>query len=436
MRSKADWLDSLPPVVRIVLENHPREARLSELHKQVKGMLPELRKQALWTVENQSKYYVEHAGENLPGLIINPASGLDPFSGFGKCPDIGCRLKNADEIARTVGLYADVAVVGDPFTDYVLLRERWTEDDTMHFLTNFMVFARLAPLFRADVFRFANNFSAWCKPHLAQFETQIETVSEKLEIDLLSNVRVEAREKHLVMHTDGVLGTPYLYGIPRTKRGKTQFARGHHEKMGRKLFSEALRSEVRETLFHMQRSAHLGAITFSNSRASLLAARAFEAFASPRGQSLESWEARRSADLPWLGNIEPSQVLSLRNDAHRALPRFRDSLRAAMRGGSDDEADKVVTALRKEALEVKSELDALDVDRENRFRSVSSVLAMTVSVYGFATDIIPAGAALTGLLSLFGLLHTSQHKERQEIARLTSQPGYVLLRAKELTEHA
>lgn len=436
MTAQKAWLDNLPPVVRIVLENYPASRDLREIHKQMKGLLPELRRQALWTIENQGSFYAEHTKSAPHGLVINPASGLNPFSTYGKCPDIECRIKNAEEIARTVGLYADCAVTGDPFSDHVILSKRWSQDDTMKFLTNFMVFARLAPLYRAGVFRFANNFSFWCKSHLAEFESLVDSAADDLEEELVREVRIEKREHHIVMHTDGVLGTPFLYGIPQTARGKSEFAKGRHAKLGRKLFKSALRGEIHETLFNMRRSAHMGAVTFSNSRASLLAARKFETDQSMTGRRLETWEASRSADLPWIGRITPEQVITLREEAHRALPRFRERLGSSLSGASASDPAKIVAQLREEAEEVKAELEALDVSREGKFRSLSGTLAMSVSVYGFAGEFIPAGAALTGLLSLLGLLHAAEHKERQELLKLTSKPGYVLLRAKELAEHA
>ena len=88
------------------------------------------------------------------------------------------------------------------------------------------------------------------------------------------------------------------------------------------------------------------------------------------------------------------------------------------------------------AAEVKAELNALDIKREAQFRTVSGVLGMTISVYGFAGEFLAAGAAPTGLGALLGLIHTADHKDRTESAKVTSRPGYVLVKAKELLEHA
>ena len=44
--------------------------------------------------------------------------------------------------------------------------------------------------------------------------------------------------------------------------------------------------------------------------------------------------------------------------------------------------------------------------------------------------------ALGGLMTILGLVHTSGRHDEQKISSIQSQPGYVLVRAKELLEHA
>jgi hypothetical protein len=61
---------------------------------------------------------------------------------------------------------------------------------------------------------------------------------------------------------------------------------------------------------------------------------------------------------------------------------------------------------------------------------------MTLSVYGMAGDMPMQAVALTGLIAMLGLLHTTRRSDHQAHARLISRPGYVLVKAKELAEHA
>src|SRR4051794_31608558 len=107
-------LDKLPPVVQLLLRELPSKGEDS--HQYFKRLFPELHRQAQWTVSNLNQVYPDPRVTSAK-LCISPSSGLDPFSRFGKCFAWSCREINATQIARTVGLYADVALIGDPFTD-------------------------------------------------------------------------------------------------------------------------------------------------------------------------------------------------------------------------------------------------------------------------------------------------------------------------------
>jgi hypothetical protein len=111
-------------------------------------------------------------------------------------------------------------------------------------------------------------------------------------------------------------------------------------------------------------------------------------------------------------------------------------------GLADDTADApgkvqtIVNELREESEEVSAELRALNFSRGDRFRNLSGSLALTMFVYGFAADFVPAAAALGGLLSALALVHQDSRKAHQERGRLESRPGFVLLKAREIFEHA
>ena len=430
--------DRLPPVVQILLAEKPSETDLlSNPHKYVKKLLPELRRQAEWTFQHRDDYYIDRKEERqAPGLVVDPSSGLDPFSTHGKCMDPACRFHNAELIARTVGLYADCALIGDHFTDHVVLSERWSEYDSVRFLTNAMVLHRLRPMFEAGVFRFANNFGAYCTFHSEQFKAQVAKATDVVLQESLSAIKLEIRKDRVVFQANELAGFNGALVLPMNAKVKRMIAKTKdRQKLALDLLSPTIYDEVHETLFKMRRAAPFRAVTFSNSRVSLRAARQFDAQA-PSDTDLEVWEASRSANLPWVSDLSVPQILKLREEADRALPRFRERMGSGLTSGSREEATKVIRRLREEAFEVEAELKALDAKGEGRFRSLSGILGMTVSVYGFAGEFLAAGAAITGLGTLFGLLHAAGHKERQEVSKLTARPGYVLVKAKELAEHA
>jgi hypothetical protein len=428
-------LERLPPVVQILLAESPSEADKRDPTKYIRRLLPELRRQAEWTMKHGDDYYLG-TEERPDGLVIDPASGLDPFSTHGKCGEAACRLHNADLVARTVGLYADCAIVGDHFTDHVLLSERWSHYDNYLLFSNLLVLRRLKPMLEAGVFRFTSNFGAYCRRHSEEFKAKVKVAADEAVKLSASGLHLVVRADRVEVHTSEPLGSPLVFTAPMTKKLKKKVEKAHDlKKLTVELFAPVIYDEVHETLFKMRRATPFRAVTFSNSRVSLRAARHFDA-ESPSAAETEIWEASRSANLPWVSDLTPTQILELREGAHRALPRFRERMGRGLTGGSREEAAKVIRDLREEAAEVEAELRALDARGESRFRNLSGILGMTVSVYGFAGEFLAAGAALTGLGTLLGLLHAAGHKERQSLEKLVARPGYVLVKAKELTEHA
>lgn len=433
MAIKAADLDCFPPVVQLLLREWSALSDPPDCHKFFKRLFPELRRQAEWTVAHTTEIYTRR-GTTEDGLCVSPSSGLDPFSIHGKCFDLQCRIANADYIARTVGLYADSALIGDPFTD-IVLSDRWTRTDTLRLLGNQVALLQLLPLFQAGVFQFVSNFGAFCKEHSRQFRLQVKRVTKEVLSETVAAVSIERSGDTLILKTDEALGPPVVYSIPLKSRAKRAPQRSPNLRtLGLSFYENRIQHEVHETLFQMRRAGP-SAVTFSNSRVAVLAARQIDGH-SPPARDIEVWEMSRSAALPWVSNLSAAQVLALRDSARNALPRFRACMARSLTSPSVANASQLTHDLREEAAEVEAELRAIDSPSEARFRTLSGLLGMTISIYGFAGEFLTPAAALTGLASILGLLHAADHKEREQIARVTSKPGYVLVKARELTEHA
>ena len=96
----------------------------------------------------------------------------------------------------------------------------------------------------------------------------------------------------------------------------------------------------------------------------------------------------------------------------------------------------LVKRLEEEAEEVSSELSALNFPQQERDRTGLGLLGLTISIYGMVGEVPLQAMAFGGLIALLGLLHTTRRGDHKEHAKLVSRPGYVLLKAKELAEHA
>ena len=62
------------------------------------------------------------------------------------------------------------------------------------------------------------------------------------------------------------------------------------------------------------------------------------------------------------------------------------------------------------------------------------MLGLALSAYGVATDQVVPGVA--GLLPVLQLLISHKTGHEADVAKLTTRPGYVLVKAQDLLEHA
>jgi hypothetical protein len=201
--------------------------------------------------------------------------------------------------------------------------------------------------------------------------------------------------------------------------------------VGRELFGRALLDTLRNALIDLNSATKSGAALFSGSRLDLLSMNAIEGIA-PDLEEVEHWEAERSVALPWVRHLSPEEVVRLREEAALALPRLREAILGALAAGSGPAA---IAALRNDAVEVEAALNALKPSRGSQFRSVAGALGITVAVYGVTAGLATPETALGSLGALLGLLHSSARKDEQDLASITSRPGYALLKARELKKH-
>ena len=374
----------------------------------------------------------------LTKLVINPVSGFDPFSVVGKCSAFNCRRANAADIARTIGLYADTALITDWFTPSLASVEKWTSGKLYTLAANIIVLQELRPLFEAGVFRFVRS-PALCQSCYRKFTKELRKTTDELLPEVCDQVTFQVERDHLIIDHEQVYGTPIVTHSKLTPKQKDAMRKGAKvEEIGLPILAAHVRKELEEMLLTMGSRTPTHSTTFSNSRVALLGARQFEG-TRPVAKEVELWEASRSAQLPWVRDLTTNQIVQLRDEASKALPRFRQRMAKAMVATDEAKATNVIEAMRElqsEAAEVDAELQALHLAREGRLRNLASGLGIAISVYGFATEIIAAGAALTGLASMLGLVHAANRKDEQDHDRAVSRPAYVLVKAREILQHA
>lgn len=430
-------IDLIPPTIRLLSDNLRELDSPIEFARQFKSIAKELSPQAEWTLENHSYFDKDQiiGGE----FVITAAGGLNPFSRHDLCSDWRCRIKSTREIVRTLGLYGDVITIPDPFSALMLENfENPTEDQLRWLMTQMLVLKELQPLIDAGIVRFWSGNMSLCSGCADEMYRRIDNGVHELSELLNEHIQVDPYDDHLAIKASGVFDDSLVLGKRLTKDDKEFLTSGGsvHE-LAKQAYLDVIEEKVRSTLFELSFSQKISAMLMSTSRNELYTLRAFDEKA-PALNELAVWEKARSIQLPWVNTLTPEQIVDLKASAEKALPAFRETfLRHIATPGSTIESvsDKILE-LREQASEVERELMALNPSGEARFRNIAGSLGLTVSVYGFAAGFAPTAVALGGLMSLLGLIHSSSRHDQQKASMLESQPAYLLVKAKEFSEHA
>jgi len=90
--------------------------------------------------------------------------------------------------------------------------------------------------------------------------------------------------------------------------------------------------------------------------------------------------------------------------------------------------------LREQAVQVRSELEAKRKSASRFWKGTYGILGLGLSAYGVAADqMLPA---VGGLLPVIQLLIGHKAGHESEVAKLSSLPGYVLVKAQDILAHA
>jgi hypothetical protein len=400
-------------------------------HKLVKAAFRDLQSQAL------SFDYAEPTLLDRGSFVMNLAADLDPFSASNKCAHPRCRLHTANQIGKFMGLYADTAYLPDSVGSAFAFTEKWTIDDSRWLLLQFNLLFELAPLVSAGVLKFTIPAIPTCQSCKNALD---ERVSEAA-----AHVIANHREKLIVERNGNLLAvdtrdfdTGIVWRHPLTPEEIAEIdadPRDGLQNIAHRMMNRLLSEHVREVLLSTYSTIKMNASTFTTSRASLLALRQLER-SLPEIGDVAGWEAPRVASLPWVGQMSIPEIMQLRQEAATALPRFRARVGAAMQQKTatrEEQVRELVAELREDAVEVEQEFRSLHLQHGERFRNVFGGLSIAIAAFACASEFAPA--AVAGLMTALGLVHTSARKDHQEVEELKSRPGFVLLKARSMLGH-
>lgn len=201
------------------------------------------------------------------------------------------------------------------------------------------------------------------------------------------------------------------------------------------MIARGLRTDLVTVFIELDMSRRLGSLLLAGSRAEALIISTLDK-SGPSLREVEDWERLRTVHLPWVDYLSAEEVLVLREEAGKALPRLRELLGKRLTKVTDEDnqtLSETISELRSQALEVESELDALKLPKERNYRAGMAGLAMAFVIYGLATQSSPVIAtSVAGLLGTLVHLRNAEREQDSQLTKIVSTPAYALLKAREI----
>lgn len=403
-------------------------------------MLPDLRQQANFSLRS----YLENCREGRPtnDFVWHLPDDLDPLSVRYRCIGRSCRIHSAKQIGKLLGLYADAAYIPDAFSHRLVFTEEWSERDSLELWFDLTLLTEVAPLVSAGILRFSAPVVPNCQGCLDELNRRISDAAEAVLAVHGKDLKIERKSDDTISVSPSKFDefAPWYWHkltddeqekISRRKRPITI------EALGREVYGKILRDQAYGTMMSTAATRWTGAVTLTGSQANALMLREIE-LPSTEATRAQQWDANQATDLPWVRDLSLEQVLRLRAEAADALPRFRVKMSRAFSGreeaSRETAASDLIGELREEAVEVEQELNNVGSGIEGRFRSILG----SVSIVAAATTALADAktAAIAGLITILGHIHKGAREDHREVQSLQSRPGFVLLKSKEILDHA
>jgi hypothetical protein len=435
-----------PPSIAILLDELGDFSRSDEQLRRLMNdhdLRAELRRQSEYSLEHWQ--YPDDATCSSIGLALCPSGLVDPFDGTGKCHDLRCCAAIARRFATTVGLYAETILLTDPLS-LALADSTDTEQQQHELFRRIRVLHELAPLVRAGVVRFSRPIMPYCATCKASIQDLHDRIEPQVAELLMDSVAFQAlqHEEHR-----GVL---LEFALGHERQEAAFFLSEENYSLLRKS-SQPLRpnSQERQAISSAVRShaaglVHAALASISRARrvrGTVAAGDALEVQClrtlygeRPGRPTIERIGGTQGADLPWISDLTPAEVISLRDAAATALPRFREFVLSTIENAtSHEDIEKKLGELRANATEVEAELQAIRKGKLVRAGVVGTSIGLSICLFAVATAPAVAVAALAAALAALAGTHQHVVKDVVDEAKLCSLPSYVLVKARDLLKH-
>jgi len=137
--------------------------------------------------------------------------------------------------------------------------------------------------------------------------------------------------------------------------------------------------------------------------------------------------------LPWVADLQPTELLELRDRAGRALPAFRALLASHLSNGLSGQ--EIVRELRAQAEEVDAEICAIEKQHDKLYRF--GIEALAISFFGYALSTAQPGvigASLAAIVAALAHVQSTLRDSESKRAKLITNPAVVLMESQRLLD--
>lgn len=407
------------------------------------------------SVAKEGAFAYEYCDENKehdPGLNITLGGSLDILHPvMGTCSNPECRRKEALNIARTAGLFANKIYIADHLSAY-LAGDSDGEfyGDIRNIKLMVEVVKTFAPLINENIIELRTPFVKYCKDCIGNIKTEINIFLDSI-IDADANINITCIDKYrdvnLVLVNNNDLNrlcgiASFTVEIPNYEKSFLKKLALHDVLTIRCRDNQYIFGAMQELLEDILMNV-TSSIDSANKTSSLFLSKSeldtlFLASVdrnTPPQRDIDTWEAMRSINLPWVGELDIPQILMLRHQASASLESLREKLSLEFMQGGEKKATEVVLELTLKIAELKQEIMANDIVKKSskRYSAGFGSLAITLVMYGLASN-VPAAAvgSVAALLAALAHMRTSEKEQEDKNAKILTSPAYALLKAKDL----
>lgn len=422
-------LNSIPPAILLLItEVALKSPTPDDAWVNLRKLLPELKV--------QSRFYQENSLGPTPisgsprDLKIFADGALNLFDERIGCADLRCRVEAAKKLVRSLGLLGDTVWLTDYLTEQFVQDEELDDARLHKILEDMLVLMELFPLILGGVIRFRSPWRPVCAACLSTFEDRVDAITDDLLAEYTSEFSIEHAETGFSLHTGSAYSPPLILRVY-----PSQWLGARRTPLPEEAIRRVLHMAVRSALWSSSEASEGNGVVFSNSTLGMTALARQEGWVRSR-REVRVFDERRNVNLPWVSELNAEQILQLRQEASQALPSFRELMSRHLSFTElniDNEAD-VISDIREQAIEVRNELESTKKYAAKYWKVAYATLGFGISAYGLGSGQI--AASLGGLLPILQLLIQHETGTGHQLDKTRHRPGYVLLKASELLEHA